>query len=132
MAPFFRRFFSICLLISLSLSAMELSPLEANLIGKRIFFNECGSKNDRLVWWNVGESFASLGIGHFIWYPKGIKGPFEETFPSLIDFFVEQGEKIPEWLSSSDSCPWDTKEEFSHPEQKAKRLELQDLLSRTF
>ncbi len=130
MAHFFCRFLSVCLLASVSSSAMELSPLEANLIGKRIFFNECGSKNDRLVWWNAGENFASLGIGHFIWYPEGTTGPFEETFPSLVAFLLEQGEKVPEWISSS--CPWGTKEEFSKPDQKTRRLELQELLSRTF
>ena len=29
-----------------------------------------------LTSWNVGENFASLGIGHFIWYRKRPARPF--------------------------------------------------------
>lgn len=108
---------------------MEISSTEAESIGKGIFFNECGNKRDRLVWWNVGENFASLGIGHFIWYPKGNKGPYEETFPALLAFFKENHIEIPGW--AVDGCPWESRDAFSDPAQDAKKREMQDLLSRT-
>ena len=51
--------------------ATELGGAELDRIGKRIWQNECGGTADGLTSWNAGENFASLGIGHFIWYPKG-------------------------------------------------------------
>ena len=38
---------------------------------------------------------ASLGIGHFIWYPKGRRGPFDESFPKLVSFISNRGAKLP-------------------------------------
>lgn len=96
-------------------------------IGKKIFQNECSGKEEKLVWWNEGENFASLGIGHFIWYPKGQTGPFEETFPAFLAYLKSKNIAFSDWLS--DGCPWQSKQEcFS---QESKRKELQDLLSRT-
>jgi hypothetical protein len=126
---FFCGILSASFLICYSASAIEISPAEAEIIGRGIFFNECGGEKDRLVWWNIGENFASLGIGHFIWYPKGVKGPFEETFPALLVFLCQQGAQIPDWLKGS--CPWNSREEFSDQAQSAKKKELQELLSRT-
>ena len=39
-------------------------------IGEKIFRNEAAGKKENLVYWNSGENFPSLGIGHFIWYRK--------------------------------------------------------------
>ncbi len=128
---FFRRILIIIPLMTFPLSAMEISPAEAESIGRGIFLNECSGKKERLVWWNDGENFASLGIGHFIWYPKGFKGPFEETFPSLLAYFMEQGFEVPDWLKVADGCPWNTKEAFSDTAQDLKKRELQDLLMRS-
>ena len=108
---------------------MEISKGEAESIGKGIFFNECGNRRDRLVWWNGGENFASLGIGHFIWYPRGNRGIYEETFPKLIEFFKEKNVEVPDWVTGE--CPWDCKDTFSDSSQEGKKKELQDLLSRT-
>lgn len=102
---------------------------EAKKIGKEIFSNECSSKKERLVWWNVGEDFPSLGIGHFIWYSKNSKRPFEETFPDLLSFLEHNHICLPDWLSHERSCPWSTKKEFL--EDKIKRKQLQDFLSQT-
>lgn len=124
-----RFFFCVIFLASLSLSAMELSPAEAEKVGQAIFKNECSGKKERLVWWNTGEEFASLGIGHFIWYPKNKRGPFEETFPVLLTFFKEQGVEMPEWLRDADGCPWNSREAFLV--QVEQRKELQDLLAKT-
>ncbi len=42
-------------------------------IGDWIYRNECNRNPRCLVDWNPGESFPSLGIGHFIWYPTGVQ-----------------------------------------------------------
>ena len=62
--------FSFTILGCCTLSNVPLSDEEINLIGQRIFRNECAGKIEYLTAWNEGEEFASLGIGHFIWYPK--------------------------------------------------------------
>lgn len=96
-------------------------------IGKRIYQNECSSKEEKLVWWNEGENFASLGIGHFIWYPKEQTGPFEETFPLFVAYLKSKNIAFPDWLS--EGCPWKSKQEcFS---EGAKRKELQTFLTKT-
>lgn len=103
------------------------SLLAQQQIGKKIFQNECSGKEEKLVWWNEGENFASLGIGHFIWYPKGQTGPFEETFPAFLDYLKTKNIAFSDWLS--DGCPWHSKQEcFS---KGAKRKELQALLVKT-
>ena len=66
--------------------AIELSRAEASRIAKKIWQNECAGTVEGLTSWNAGENFASLGIGHFIWYPKGVRGHFEESFPGLVSF----------------------------------------------
>lgn len=102
-------------------------------IGKRIWVNECDGKVEGLVDWNAGEAFASLGIGHFIWYPTPAKGPFEESFPPLLAFLVQHGVTLPEWLSPDMLCPWPTKEVFTKASAaKDPRLaDLRDFLSKT-
>ncbi|MBS0603540.1 MAG: hypothetical protein JSS60_00720 [Verrucomicrobia bacterium] len=115
--------------LSLPLCAMQISTDEADAIGKGVFYNECSGKEDRLVWWNEGENFPSLGIGHFIWYPKGVVGPFEETFPKLMAFLKENDVKLPGWLKAEEGCPWSDKEAFLA--EGAKRKELQELLVKT-
>ena len=80
-------------------------------IGNRIWANECGGSVTGLTSWNYGEEFPSLGIGHFIWYPKGFDGPFEESFPKLIAFARQQGARPPA-LALQRYCPWRSKGEF--------------------
>ena len=67
-------------------------------IGRKIWQNECGGTVAGLTSWNVGENFASLGIGHFIWYPAGARGPFEESFPPFVRYAERRGAKLPELL----------------------------------
>jgi len=90
---FGRRACSVLLAVTLTISlwphsscAITLSHADVLRIGKRVWQNECNGTISGLTAWNEGEDFASLGIGHFIWYPKGGRGPFEESFPKLEDF----------------------------------------------
>jgi hypothetical protein len=103
-------------------------PEEAEAIGQKIYRNECSCQTEKLTWWNEGEEFASLGIGHFIWYPKDKKGPFEETFPALVVFLEEKKTELPSWIK--EECPWNSKREFNEKMQERKK-ELQKLLSNT-
>ena len=74
-----------------SAQTVELSDAQALEIGRRIWKNECGGTVNGLTAWNAGEEFASLGIAHFIWYPEGKRGPFEESFPKLADYLARHG-----------------------------------------
>src|SRR5206468_10120037 len=89
-------------------AAIDISPADAQRIGKRIWQNECGGTISGLTSWYAGENFASLGIGHFIWYPKGQRGPFDESFPKLVRFVSAQGAKLPQFLLPGHDtfCPW--------------------------
>ena len=71
--------------------AFTVSPQDAQLIAGKIWKNECGGKIDGLTSWKKGENFASIGIGHFLWYPVGVKERFEETFPELLKFLKKEG-----------------------------------------
>jgi hypothetical protein len=128
---FFRGILCFHLLTTTLLSSIEISPDEAQQIGRSIYLNECSGKKERLVWWNAGEGFASLGIGHCIWYPKNKQGPFEETFPALLCFFKEQNVELPAWLNAEDACPWNTQKEFLGVAEEVKKRDLQNLLSQT-
>jgi hypothetical protein len=91
----------------------SLSPTEARHIGHKIWQNECNGTISGLTSWNSGENFASLGIGHFIWYPEGMPGPFEESFPQLVSFMAERGKNLPPSLQGrSLHCPWKSRAEF--------------------
>jgi len=118
------------LLIALFLSSFlqAVSVQEANLIAEKIWKNECGGTVEGLTHWNKGENFPSLGIGHFIWYPKGVKERFEETFPSLVHFLQEKGSAAPSWLKKGEGCPWSCREEFYHDIQSPKMASLRQFL----
>ena len=120
---------AICLLLALSLHSLALSDRELDSIGRRVWQNECGGTREGLTSWNEGENFASLGIGHFIWYPKGVNGPFEESFPKLVNFLAENGVKTPAWLDGD--CPWTTRAEFQADSRSARMNELRDMLAAT-
>ncbi len=119
------------LLASLSPVKAELGADDLDRIGHRIWKNECDGKVEELTSWNAGENFASLGIGHFIWYPKGEVGPFEESFPRLISFFQQNGIKLPKWLLAEKHCPWGDKRAFDRDHAGERQKELRTLFSRT-
>ena len=74
----------------------EVSELYA--IGEQIFKNETGGRIDQLVHWNLRENFASMGIGHFTWYPAGRAARFGNTFPGLLDYLAQNGVSLPAWV----------------------------------
>jgi len=110
---------------------IQVAQRDAVTIGQRIWMNESSGKRDGLTAWNTGESFASLGIGHFIWYPQGQEGPFHETFPDLVNFIKQQGVTVPAWLEQTPDCPWRTLDEFKANFNSANMLELRGFMERT-
>ena len=116
---------------SFATAAISLSQADTRRIGKRIWQNECGGTIEGLTSWNAGEKFASLGIGHFIWYPKGERGPFEESFPKFVDFAAGHSAKLPEVLLPRDGCPWKTRAEFNQASQTPRMKELRQFLADT-
>ena len=111
-------------------AAIPISAAEANRIGRRIWKNECGGTISGLTSWNAGENFASLGIGHFIWYSRGQRGPFEESFPKLVGFVSARGAKLPEFLLSGHdaACPWNSRAEFLRDQDAPKMKQLRAFL----
>ncbi len=110
---------------------VRISDAEALRIGKKIWQNESNGTVAGLTAWNAGENFASLGIGHFIWYPQGVHGPFEESFPKFLAFARERRAAIPAWLNQSLACPWNSRAEFSSAQNSTQMRELRQFLSRT-
>src|SRR6266480_2849527 len=140
----YRRNRRTCILLSLAvfaciatglqtLSGITLSHTDALRIGKRIWQNECNGTISGLTSWNEGENFASLGIGHFIWYPKGQRGPFEESFPKLISFISSRGAKLPKLLlgGAEQPCPWTSRAEFLRAQHTAEMNQLRQFLAGT-
>ncbi len=121
--------FAILLPLGSAFSALSENDLET--IGRKVWHNECGGTRDGLTSWNEGEDFASLGIGHFIWYPEGVAPRFEESFPKLLGFFVSNGVKLPGWLEPGAHCPWRTRSEFLRDFHGEKMTALRDLLAST-
>lgn len=126
MRPFF--FLLLCL-TPLAAQSVKLSDAQALEIGKRIWKNECGGTVSGLTSWNSGEDFASLGIGHFIWYPAGKRGPFEESFPKLAAYLAGQGVKVPDWMRGP--CPWNSRAQFMAELQGPRLTQLRALLADT-
>ncbi len=89
----------------------RLSAAQKAAIGRKIWQNECAGTVDGLTTWNAGEEFPSLGIGHFIWYPAGFRGPFHETWPRFVAYARERGAKLPAVAGKAD-CPWRDKAAF--------------------
>lgn len=111
--------------------SIAISDEQALSAGKRLWKNECDGKVEGLTSWNAGEDFASLGIGHYIWYPAGKRGPFEESFPELLAYLTAHQTALPDWLKGAPACPWNSREEFEHDQGGARLSALRTLLART-
>lgn len=112
-------------------SGIRINDAEADRIGRKIWRNECAGTKDGLTSWNKGEDFPSLGIGHFIWYPAGKRGPFQESFPGLKDYLQSQGVKLPVWLAEAKACPWKDRADFMADFNGPRLSGLRDLLAST-
>jgi len=112
------------------LHATALSHADVLRIGKKIWQNECNGTIAGLTSWNAGEDFASLGIGHFIWYPKERRGPFEESFPKLVSFISKRGAKLPALLlgAGEKPCPWNSRTEFLRAQHSTEMNQLRSFL----
>lgn len=119
------------LLLACASATAALSEKELESIGRRVWKNECAGTREGLTSWNSGENFASLGIGHFIWYPRGVRGPFEESFPKLLRFLSSHSVKLPAWLADASDCPWQSRAQFDAALHSAKMNELRDILAST-
>lgn len=110
-----------------------LSKYESEWIGKQIFRNECNLKIECLTSWNEGETFPSLGIGHFIWFRANQQESFVESFPQLLQFYRAQEIAIPEWIANlpSQDSPWNSREEFLQDIDSPPMRELRDFLLNT-
>ena len=111
--------------------SIPLSDAQAERIGQRLWQNESGGTIAGLTAWNFGEDFVSLGIGHFIWYPAGKRGPFEESFPPLLQYLVSSGLAVPAWLKRADACPWSDRAQFLADQQSPRMKELRSFLAGT-
>src|SRR5207244_1318656 len=69
-------------------------------------------------------------IGHFIWYPKGQRGPFDESFPKLVRFVSAHGAKLPPFLlvGHDTFCPWNSRVEFQQAIDSPKMKQLRQFL----
>ncbi len=104
---------------------------DAALIGKKIWMNEGFGKVEKLTVWKKGENFASLGIGHFPWHPRGGKPIPRGTFPQFVAFLQHQGIKVPFWLQKNHNCPWKSRKEFYQNRKTARMVYLRNLLKNT-
>ncbi len=111
----------------------DLSAAELRAIGDQIFKNEGGGNIDNLVHWNDGENFASMGIGHFTWYPAGTPARFGNTFPDLLTYMQARGAPMPAWLQQAgySGAPWQNKAQLMQAKGTPQVRELQNWLYQT-
>jgi len=135
--PCFVRVLALCLLLSAptgcSRQNVTLSAQELSAIGQMIYHNECAGEEACLTSWNAGEEFASLGIGHFIWYPADTPHNFKESFPVLLRFMHAEGVSMPAWLAANPDapCPWPNRRAFLDAQNGPKMIELRLFLVKT-
>lgn len=128
------------LLLFVSVRSLCATPLQSVSseqlleIADKIYHNEAASRPELLISWNESEQFLSLGIGHFIWFPKNLESRFTESFPDFLDFLQAQNTQLPEWLKLSKDNPWPNKQAFLNAKaQNDVRIdELQTLVLSTF
>jgi len=102
----------------------------AKQIGQKIWLNETGGRREAITSWNANEDFASLGIGHFIWFPVGKWLPFEESFPALLEFMRKKNVRLPAWLDQTQipANPWTSRAAFRKHANSPQMRELRQFL----
>ena len=99
-------------IFSSSLNAKSISHSNYDLIAQKIYQNECAANPQNLLFWNEKEPFPSLGIAHFIWFPKGVTPAFEQVFPEFLAFVQRKAPQIPIPVSNFSNAPWQNREVF--------------------
>ncbi len=109
-----RYLFALLALATLAAAEVpRLSTEQTMALAQRIWENESEGLETRLTHWNEGETFASMGMGHFIWYPATTKDrPYKESFPSLLAYLQQQGIPLPKGISPQTPCPWPDRSSF--------------------
>ncbi len=139
-SPFYNPIVRFCLISLTAFSFFSCSEEkicipeeELQTIGELIFINEGAGKVQNLTVWNEGEEFASLGIGHFLWFPRGKEYPFFETFPAVLAFLSDNGATLPDWIEEmpEPELPWDTREQFLRDFNSPKMVSLRNFLLET-
>jgi len=118
---------------AIAIEGMPDNAMQAR-IARLIYQNECAARTACLTSWNKGEEFASLGIGHFIWYPAGTREadkPFRESFPQLLSFLRNHDVMLPGWLAAADGCPWQDRDSFLNDHDAPRMQTLRSLLEKT-
>jgi hypothetical protein len=112
---------------------LKLTAIQEQYIATKVWTNEGAGLDKYLVHWNDGEDFASLGIGHFIWFPAGHTEKFREVFPMVLCFMEEQKTVMPIWLNSKTPFPWNSKKEFFDAKARNDKqyIELFDFIKST-
>ena len=105
---------------------LNISKAELNTIGEKIFKNEAGGVKSNLIYWNEGENFPSLGIGHFIWYKEGEAGIFEESFPRLVEYLKSKNVKLPKIMVKNKYSPWKSRQELNNL-KNSKNADIEEL-----
>lgn len=99
-----------------------------------IFYNEGAGIKSNLVHWNEGESFASMGIGHFLWYPANSNKLYKEQFPLLIEYMQSVNVDIPVSIKNAinkGGAPWSSLSEFTAKKDSAETKEMIEFLYNT-
>ncbi|QKI89289.1 hypothetical protein [Thiomicrorhabdus xiamenensis] len=117
-----------------SANAHPVSQSNYTWIGEKIYQNECAGKPENLLFWSEKEAFPSLGIGHFIWLPKGVDAPFEQTFPEFLRFVqrVSPQTKLPVGDAEFSAAPWKSREIFYALKELGKLADWQAFLRDSF
>lgn len=112
---------------------LKISAATAEKVGRQVWLNETGGKSEAITAWNASEDFASLGIGHFIWFPEGLKTRFVESFPTMLLFVRRRGATLPKWLDKErvPPSPWKTKAQFDREFFSPRTTELRRVLLAT-
>ncbi len=96
----------------------SLTKVDMEVIGEQIFKSETGGDPLKLVFWNAAEAFPSLGIGHFIWFPRGCNacaafGSGPGSFPGLAEDLRKRGVVLPGFVFANGGYPpWPSRSAF--------------------
>ncbi|MGC9385306.1 MAG: hypothetical protein ACP5D0_00025 [Hydrogenovibrio sp.] len=115
-----------------ALLASQATTVDFNWVAARIEQNETGGKEAYLTFWSDNEPFPSFGIGHFIWIPKGVTVPFQQTFPQMVAY-VSARQPAPDWLRTLNPFqpPWPDRHAFYQAWSEPSLSELRQWLAET-